>query len=97
MYVGTFNVNSYIMGKVRLSVHRKNERRLKLGFYPVRIPLNDTISVMTVSLPLRNLSFALHLPLSAFTEAPTESVEALQTRIASANILPQGTYVGSYY
>jgi hypothetical protein len=45
---------------------------------------------MTVSLPLDRLSYSLSLPLSAFTAAPVESISALQTRITSAAILPQG-------
>ena len=78
------------MGKLRLSVHRKNERRRKYGFYPVRIPLSNALSVLTVSLPLDKLSYTLSLPLSAFTASPVESVTTLKTRITSAGILPQG-------
>ena len=78
------------MGKLRLSVHRKNERRRRYGFYRVRIPLSDAISVLTVSLPLDKLCYSLSLPLSAYTSSPLESVSTLQARITSAGILPQG-------
>ncbi len=56
------------MGKLRLNVHRKNEKRKKYGFFPVRIPLNDAISVLKVSLPLDLLSFEVSVPLSAFSK-----------------------------
>ncbi len=78
------------MGKLRLSVQRKNERRQKYGFYPVRICLSDDISVLTVSLPLDKLSYSLSLPLSAYTSPPLQSISALQARYTSAGILPQG-------
>ncbi len=78
------------MGKLRLSVHRKNEKRKKYGFFPVRIPLNDEISVLKVSVPLDLLSFEVSLPLSAFSESPTRTLSSLQSRIAAARILPDG-------
>ena len=81
------------MGKLRLSVHRKNERRKKYGYYPVRIPLSSALSVMTVSVPLDKLSYCISLPLTAFTAVPVESISALQTRITSAGILPQGKLI----
>ena len=37
------------MGKQRLSVHRKNELRKKYGFFRVRIPLLESISVLKVT------------------------------------------------
>ena len=77
------------MGKLRLSVHRKNEMRKKYGFYPVRIPLK-AISVLTVSVPLNVLSFEVSLPLSAYLESPARSLPTLQSRISAAKILPQG-------
>lgn len=80
------------MGKLRLSVHRKNEMRKKYGFYPVRIPLNKGISVLKVSVPLDILSFEVSLPLSAYLESPARCLPTLQSRIAAAQILPQGLY-----
>ena len=84
--------NTYLilfrMGKLRLSVHRKNE----YGFYPVRIPLNKGISVLKVSVPLDILSFEVSLPLSAYLDSPARCLPTLQSRIAAAKILPQGVY-----
>ena len=90
MYFNT-HLMFFRMGKLRLSVHRKNEMRKKYGFYPVRIPLK-AISVLTVSVPLNVLSFEVSLPLSAYIESPARSLPILQCRIASAKILPQGMY-----
>ena len=88
MYFNT-HLMLFRMGKLRLSVHRKNEMRKKYGFYPVRIPLK-AISVLTVSVPLNVLSFEVSLPLSAYLESPSRSLPTLQSRIAAAKILPQG-------
>ena len=90
MYFNT-HLMLFRMGKLRLSVHRKNEMRKKYGFYPVRIPLK-AISVLTVSVPLNVLSFEVSLPLSAYLESPSTSLPTLQSRIAAAKIFPQGMY-----
>ena len=47
-------------------MQRKNGKRLKYGYYRVRIPLTDSISVLPVSLPLEKLSFTVSLPLVFF-------------------------------
>ena len=81
------------MGKLRLSVHRKNEKRKKYGFFPVRIPLN-AVSVLKVSVPLEVLSFEVSLPLSAFSASPASSLSTLQSRIKAAGILLEGESLG---
>ena len=78
------------MGKPRLSVQRKNGKRMKYGYYRVRIPLTDSISVLPVSLPLEKLSFTVSLPQSFFTHTPLQSLSELRTRITAAGILPRG-------
>ena len=55
-------INWKEMGKLKLSVQRKNERRRKYGVYPVRI-LRDNVDIMRVSIPLQALSYKLSLPL----------------------------------
>ena len=80
------------MGKLRLSTHRKNEKRHKYGFFPVRIPLNDAISVLKVSIPLDLLSFGVPTPATAISESPAVSLSTLQTRISVLGILPKGQY-----
>ena len=72
-------------------MHRKNEKRKKYGFYPIRIPRSD-ISVLTVSIPLEKLSFIISLPRSLLTESPLDSIEKLHSRVTSAKILPKGDY-----
>ena len=77
------------MGKLKLSVQRKNERRRKYGIYPVRI-LRDNVDIMRVSIPLQALSYILSLPISAYHESLAGSLQALQERIVS---LPR--YIGT--
>ena len=79
------------MGKLRLSVHRKNEVRKKYGcFYRVRIPRN-IISIMTVSIPLQLLPLTVSLPLSTFSSSPVSSLPILRKRTIETKLLPQGT------
>ncbi len=80
------------MGKLRLSTHRKNEKRHKYGFLPVRIPLNDAISVLKVSIPLDVLSFGISMPTKPISESPAMSLSTLQSRVAALGILPKGQY-----
>ena len=48
------------MGKLRLSVHRKNEQRKKYGvLYRARVP-RDIVSIMPVSIPLDVLNASFH-------------------------------------
>ena len=77
------------MGKLKLSVQRKNERRRKYGIYPVRI-LRDNVDIMRVSIPLQALSYILSLPISAYHESLAGSLQALQERIVTSNLLSQG-------
>ena len=81
-----FFANSY-MGKPRLSVQRKIAKRMKYGYYRVRIPLTDSISVLPVSLPIEKL---VSLPCTVFFRTPLESLSTLRTRITAAGILPRG-------
>ena len=77
------------MGKLRLSVQRKNERRKKYGFLPVHIPLRKDISFLTVKISLDGLSYTASLPLTTFHSAPASSY--LQGRIKAAGVIPEGT------
>lgn len=79
------------MSKLRLGVHRKNERRKKYGYYCVRIPL-ESVSVLKVTVPLELLSLKVSLPLPAFYESPASSLSLLHNRINVAGILPQGKF-----
>ena len=78
------------MGKQRLSVHRKNELRKKYGFFRVRIPLLESISVLKVTIPLELLSFKISLPLTAFSGSQASSLTILQSRLNLSGIIPQG-------
>lgn len=64
--------------KLRLSVHRKNEKRTEHTF-PVQISLQHAYSLMKVSLPL-----------STYEDAPLDSLVTLNARISASNVLPQG-------
>lgn len=80
------------MSKRALSFPRKNQKRKKYGFFPVRLPLS-LVSVYKVSVSLELLSLEVSLPLTAYLELPVISVAALERRLELANILPQGTYM----
>jgi hypothetical protein len=78
------------MGKLRLSVHRKNEQQKKYGgLYRVRMP-RDIVSVMPVSIPLNVLSYRVTLPLSLFSATPVCSLSTLRKRMLEMSLLPQG-------
>lgn len=78
--------------RLRLSVHRKNEKRKKYGFFPVRIPL-ESVSMLTVSIPLHQLSLRVSLPLRIFEDSTPTSLTALYSRLAASNVLPQGRMI----
>ena len=80
------------MGKLRLSVHRKNEQRKKYGgLYRVRIHVyRDIVSVMPVSISLAVLTYKVSLPLSAFSASPVSSLSTLRKRTLEMKLLPQG-------
>ena len=73
------------MGKLRLSVHRKNEQRKKYGvLYRVRVP-RDIVSIMPVSIPLDVLPYRVSLPLSSFSASPVCSISTLRKRTLEMN------------
>ena len=81
------------MGKLRLSVHRKNEQRKKYGvLYRVRVP-RDIVSIMPVSIPLDVLPYRVSLPLSSFSASPVCSISTLRKRTFEMKLLPQGDWV----
>ena len=78
------------MGKLRLSVHRKNEQRKKYGgLYRLRVP-RDIVSIMPVSIPLDILPCRVSLPLSLFSATPVSSLSTLWKRTLEMKLLPQG-------
>lgn len=76
--------------KLRLSAYRKNEKRKKYGFFPVRISRNEALSILTVSVSLDLLSLKVSLPLETFEELPSSSLTMLHSRLTASKILPQG-------
>jgi len=54
---------------------------------PVSIPLQD-VSALKVSVPP---SFKVSLPMSAYTDAPVESIETLHGRLKQSAVIPSGT------
>ena len=80
------------MGRLRLSTHRKNEKRHKYGFYPIRIP-RDTVSVLPISLPLDKQFITLSLPVTTYASLPANTPASLQARISSLGTLPQGDLI----
>lgn len=76
--------------KLRLSIHRKNEKRKKYGFFPVRIPLSEALSILTVSVSLDQLPLKVSLPLKTYEDLPSSSLATLHSRLAVSKILPQG-------
>lgn len=77
------------MGKLKLSVQRKNYRRKKCDYLPVRISLRSDIDFLKVTIPLDQLSYKVSLPLSAYVESPASSLLTLQNRIKEAKLFPQ--------
>ena len=78
------------MGKLRLSVHRKNEVRKKYGcLYRIRIP-RQVVSVMNVSIPLDLIPLKVSLPLSFFSATMVSSLSTLRMRTLDLKFLPQG-------
>ena len=75
------------MPKLRLAVHRKNEKRRKYGFYPIKIPLS---AVLTIRIPLKKLLCAVSIPATVFTSALAASVAVLRERIVKVGVLPPG-------
>ena len=68
---------SYRMGKLRLSVHRKNELRKKYGgLCRIQVPRN-IVNIMTVSIPLDILTFRVSLPRSLFSATPASPLSTL--------------------
>ena len=67
------------MGKLRLSVHRKNEQRKKYGvLYRVHVP-RDIVSIMPVSIPLDVLPYraSTHLSLIEQTSVTSQHLRRL--------------------
>ena len=82
------------MSKRSLSVRKKNEKRKKYGFFPVRLPVRlplvEGLTVLKVSVPLIISSFEVSIPLSSFLESTVSSTTALVRRLDAARILPKG-------
>ena len=68
------------MGSLRLSTHRKNEKRHKYGFYPFCIP-HDTVSVLPILLPLDERFFAVSLSVTTYASLPANIPASLRARI----------------